>query len=512
MNKYSQLLKKLGLSAAALALSATLAVDSASAADENATDETVEQNVEADTTTEEKATEATTEEAVEEKAPEATQPEQTDRLYGRTPVPHVNYDHAYFTHKTSKTGNSEWAYVSFYINGFPYSQTSHNVSSDGKIHGSITYDDLRDLVEEQVKGYDNGVVLDKLDENPYDNYYSYYFVDADKLSTDGETPEKPAADKQAEQKPAAGKQAEQKPAAGKKEEQKPAAGKQAEQKPEAGKQAEQKPAAGKKEEQKPAAGKQAEQKPEAGKQEEKKPEAGKQAEQKPEAGKQAEQKPATPAKEKPAADKKQGSVQSDKQDPKLVATRKDLLARVEASDLTEGAKKQLIEVINGLKLENVGGAETAFYHYQKRHYEEVKRQKQEAGKKDSASKAKANQHDSKWGAFGTEENATRYAVGEFYGNGFKELTNLTQAQRNEIEERLGAAKTLAEFEAIVADAKRMNSGQLQSNQGQSGQAQAQKQEARGERLPDTATGAWALGAVGLSTILAGLGVKKFKKD
>ena len=112
MNKYSQLLKKLGLSAAALALSATLAVDSASAADENATDKTVEQNVEADTTTEEKtevlseekATEATTEEAVEEKAPEATQPEQTDRLLGRTPVPHVNYDHAYFTHKTSKTG------------------------------------------------------------------------------------------------------------------------------------------------------------------------------------------------------------------------------------------------------------------------------------------------------------------------------------------------------------------------------------------------------------------------
>lgn len=95
---------------------------------------------------------------------------------------------------------------------------------------------------------------------------------------------------------------------------------------------------------------------------------------------------------------------------------------------------------------------------------------------------------------------------------------MTQAQRDEIEERLGAAKTMAEFEAIVADAKRMNSGQPQSNQGQPGQAQAQqqqdaqKQEARGERLPDTATGAWALGAVGLSTILAGLGVKKLKKD
>lgn len=442
MNKYSQLLKKLGLSAAALALSATLAVDNASAADENATDETVEQNVEADTTTEEKteglseekATEATTEEAVEEKAPEATQPEetqpeQTDRLLGRTPVPHVNYDHAYFTHKTSKTGNSEWAYISFYINGFPYSQTSHNVSSDGKIHGSITYDDLRDLVEEQVKGYDNGVVLDKLDENPYDNYYSYYFVDADKLSTDGETTEKPAADKQEEQQ--AETPAKEKPATDKKEEQKQEAPAKEEQKPEA-KPEEQKPAADKKEE---------------------------------------SFDDLRPLEELPLG----GHASSfDKNGFPINWSEAKKQAYIEKFGLPKGAK--------------------------------------EAGKKDSASKAKANQHDSKWGAFGTEENATRYAVGEFYGNGFKELTNLTQAQRGEIEERLGTAKTMAEFEAIVADAKRMNSGQLQSNQGQSGQAQAQKREARGERLPDTATGAWALGAVGLSTILAGFGVKKFKKD
>lgn len=422
MNKYSQLLKKLGLSAAALALSATLAVDRASAADENATDKTVEQNVEADTTaeektevlSEEKATEATTEEAVEEKAPEETQPEQTDRLYGRTPVPHVSYDHTYFTHKTSKTGNSEWAYISFYINGFPYSQTSHNVSSDGKIHGSITYDDLRDLVEEQVKGYDNGVVLDKLDENPYDNYYSYYFVDADKLSTDGETTEKPAADKQEE-----------------KQKETPAKEEAPEAKPE-----EQKPAADKKEE---------------------------------------SFDDLRPLEELPLG----GHASSfDKNGFPINWSEAKKQAYIEKFGLPKGAK--------------------------------------EAGKKDSASKAKANQHDSKWGAFGTEENATRYAVGEFYGNGFKELTNLTQAQRGEIEERLGAAKTMAEFEAIVADAKRMNSGQPQSNQAQSGQAQqqkdGQKQEARGERLPDTATGAWALGAVGLSTILAGLGVKKFKKD
>lgn len=110
---------------------------------------------------------------------------------------------------------------------------------------------------------------------------------------------------------------------------------------------------------------------------------------------------------------------------------------MEASDLTESAKKQLIEVINDLKLENVSGAETAFYHYQKRHYEEVERQKQ------------------------------------------------------------------------AQDKQQQNDGQKQD---QDKQQDTQKQEARGERLPDTATGAWALGAVGLSTILAGLGVKKFKKD
>ena len=139
----------------------------------------------------------------------------------------------------------------------------------------------------------------------------------------------------------------------------------------------------------------------------------------------------------PKGANKQGSVQSDKQDSELVAKRKDLLARVEASDLTESAKKQLIEVINDLELKNIGGAETAFYHYQKRHYEEVERQKQ------------------------------------------------------------------------AQDKQQQNDGQKQS---QDKQQDAQKQEARGERLPDTATGAWALGAVGLSTILAGLGVKKFKKD
>lgn len=420
MNKYSQLLKKLGLSAAALALSATLAVDSASAADENATDETVEQNVEADTTTEEKtevvseekATEATTEEAVEEKAPEETQPEQTDRILGRTPVPHVNYNHAYFTHRTSDTVGTIFHRIilSFYINGEKQSGDYIQIYSKPNTYG-LTYDQLRDKVESRINQYQElGYELVQLDDSPYDDYYSYYFVDADKLSTDGETPEKPAADKQAEQKPAAPAKEEQKQEA----------------KPE-----EQKPAADKKEESfddlRPL---------------EELPLGGHASSfdkngfpiNWSEAKKQAYiEKFGLPK----GADK-QGSVQSDKQDPELVAKRKDLLTRVEASDLTESAKKQLIEVINDLKLENVSGAETAFYHYQKRHYEEVERQKQ------------------------------------------------------------------------AQDKQQQNDGQKQVQDKK--QQDTQKPEARGERLPDTATGAWALGAVGLSTILAGLGVKNFKKD
>lgn len=403
MNKYSQLLKKLGLSAAALALSATLAVDSASAADENATDETVEQNVEADTTTEEKtevlseekATEATTEEAVEEKAPEETQPEQTDRILGRTPVPHVNYDHAYFTHNTSNSGSSGRVVTKFYINDNAQGQKSYWI-------GYNTYDELRDFVEETIKEYHaRGFILDKLDDNPYDTEYSYYFVDNESLLTNKEEKQTPVK----EEAPAA-----------------------------------------------------------------------------------------KPEEQKPAADKKEKSFDD-------LRPLEELPLGGHASSFDKnGFPINWSEAKKQAYIEKFG----------------LPKEAKEAGKKDSASKAKANQHDSKWGAFGTEENATRYAVGEFYGNGFKELTNLTQAQRSEIEERLGAAKTMAEFEAIVADAKRMNSGQPQSNQAQSGQAQqqknGQKQEARGERLPDTATGAWALGAVGLSTILAGLGVKKFKKD
>lgn len=409
MNKYSQLLKKLGLSAAALALSATLAVDSASAADENATDETVEQNVEADTTTEEKtevlseekATEATTEKAVEEKAPEATQPEQTDRLLGRTPVPHVNYDHAYFTHRTSDTVGTIFHRIilSFYINGVEQSGDYIQIYSKPNTYG-LTYDQLRDKVESRINQYQElGYELVQLDDSPYDNYYNYYFVDADKLSTDGETPEKPATDKQAEQKPAA------------------------------------------------------------------------------------------PAKEKPAADKKEESF--------------DDLRPLE--ELPLGGHASSFDK-NGFPInwsEAKKQAYIAKFGYPK-------------GAKETDKKEETHSHDSKWGHFGTEEKAVGYYAGAFLANKFTQLNNLTQAQRNEIEERLGAAKTIEEYDRIVAEANRLNDEQGKSGQTQSQDKQqqkdTQKQEARGERLPDTATGAWALGAVGLSTILAGLSVKKFKKD
>ncbi|WP_347300092.1 amidase family protein [Dolosigranulum savutiense] len=42
--------------------------------------------------------------------------------------------------------------------------------------------------------------------------------------------------------------------------------------------------------------------------------------------------------------------------------------------------------------------------------------------------------------------------------------------------------------------------------------QDRQQEKQGERLPDTATVSWVLGLIGASSLLAGAGVKKFKKD
>ena len=52
----------------------------------------------------------------------------------------------------------------------------------------------------------------------------------------------------------------------------------------------------------------------------------------------------------------------------------------------------------------------------------------------------------------------------------------------------------------------------QADEKQTDQKQSEKKEEKqqGERLPDTATGAWALGLVGASSILAGAGIKKIQ--
>ena len=48
--------------------------------------------------------------------------------------------------------------------------------------------------------------------------------------------------------------------------------------------------------------------------------------------------------------------------------------------------------------------------------------------------------------------------------------------------------------------------------GQQSIQESTKQEKSGERLPDTATISWLLGVTGISTLLAGLGLKKKRED
>ena len=479
MNKYSQLLKKLGLSAAALALSAALAVDSAAAeeADVNAEEgeEVVEdfdvdgflEGIESEAVEiapeEESVTEAT-EEVSTRAAEEVAEVEQDNTIAQPEEVLSLKLES-----RTSRISSSQLrVYLNLDWRVNKLSGSYQITNSDGKFMDGDNFTtknrlhDQINLFYTFVGKYPDGVYTFSAEAEADEQDNNQKFADSFKFTVkdgaivedeqeaseerevEAPTPEEPQepevtpepapdeeketektpepeqpADKVDEEKPAADKQAEQKPAAPAKEEQKPEA------KPE-----EQKPAADKKEESfddlRPL-----EELPLGG-----------HASSFDENGfpinwSEAKKQAYIEKFGLPKVADKQGSVQSDKQDSELVAKRKDLLARVEASDLTESAKKQLIEVINDLKLENINGAETAFYHYQKRHYEEVERQKQ-------------------------------------------------------------------------AQDKQQKDGQKQAQDKQ--QQDTQKQEARGERLPDTATGAWALGAVGLSTILAGLGVKKFKKD
>ena len=481
MNKYSQLLKKLGLSAAALALSAALAVDSAAAAEADVNAEEGEEVVEdfdvdgflegieseaVETAPEEETVTEATEEVSTRAAEEVAEVEQDNTIAQPEEVLGLNLS-------SNAGGNVLSSYIRVYINldwrvkeltGTYLITNSNGQRMDDGEFKSI--DNLQhQIVVQRIREYPDGIytitIEGQADEQDNNQKFADTFTftvkdgkahkdlkETEEASEEPEvetpTPEEPQEPEATpEPAPEEEKEPEKTPEpeqpADKVDEEKPAADKQEEQQAETP--AKEKPATDKKEEQKQEAPAKEEPKEDDKKFEEKKEESFddlRPLEELPLGGHASSfDKNGFPinwseAKKQAYIEKfglpkgadKQGSVQSDKQDSELVAKRKDLLARVEASDLTESAKKQLIEVINDLKLENVSGAETAFYHYQKRHYEEVERQKQAQDK----------------------------------------------------------------------------------------QQDAQKQEARGERLPDTATGAWALGAVGLSTILAGLGVKKFKKD
>ena len=98
------------------------------------------------------------------------------------------------------------------------------------------------------------------------------------------------------------------------------------------------------------------------------------------------------------------------------------------------------------------------------------------------------------------------------------LPNLTQAQKDQLIAELKKASTVDEFDAILGEANKLSAVQpaKQADKKQTDQKQEDKKEDKkadkkqGERLPDTATGAWALGLVGVSSILASAGIKKFK--
>ncbi|RAN51130.1 hypothetical protein B8A31_07695 [Dolosigranulum pigrum] len=100
----------------------------------------------------------------------------------------------------------------------------------------------------------------------------------------------------------------------------------------------------------------------------------------------------------------------------------------------------------------------------------------------------------------------------------QKLPNLTQAQKDQFIAGLKKVSTVDKFDAILGEASKLNAAQpaKQADKKQADKKEDKKEDKKadkkqGERLPDTATGAWALGLVGASSILAGAGIKKFKK-
>lgn len=85
------------------------------------------------------------------------------------------------------------------------------------------------------------------------------------------------------------------------------------------------------------------------------------------------------------------------------------------------------------------------------------------------------------------------------------LSNLSRTERNQVIEAIQSASNQDQVDALVAAAQDLNDVRGNDTDDTKDDAQA------GERLPDTATATWALGLVGLTSLLSGLGIKKFKK-
>ncbi|QTJ52244.1 YSIRK-type signal peptide-containing protein [Dolosigranulum pigrum] len=85
------------------------------------------------------------------------------------------------------------------------------------------------------------------------------------------------------------------------------------------------------------------------------------------------------------------------------------------------------------------------------------------------------------------------------------LPNLSDKQKGDLKAGLDKADSLAKVQEILDFARKLNKDQAPKQEDK-------KEEKKGQRLPDTATGAWALGLVGVSSLLAGAGVKKFKNN
>lgn len=98
-----------------------------------------------------------------------------------------------------------------------------------------------------------------------------------------------------------------------------------------------------------------------------------------------------------------------------------------------------------------------------------------------------------------------------YANEVNALSNLTSKERNELLAGLVEAKTVPEFQAILSKAKELDAKVSKQDVKKADKQDAKKEDKKGERLPETATAVWALGAVGAMSLLAGAGIKKFGK-